>query len=128
MSPTDFSQHPLIRRLAVVDYARPTLDRDRAAAALAEHFTQLGVAPLPVRWVVDAEAGYAHVMRAARSAAWSAAESAAWSAARSAAWSAAESAAESAARSAARSAAASAAEGAAYQRMADKLIELLVAA
>jgi len=50
---------------------------------------------------------------------------AAWSAARSAAWSAAESAAWSAAESAARSAAESAAESAAYEKFADKLLELM---
>jgi hypothetical protein len=65
------------------------------------------------------------------SAAWSAAESAAWSAAESAAWSAARSAAESAAwsaaRSAAESAAWSAARSAAFEKFADKLLELLKA-
>jgi hypothetical protein len=76
---------------------------------------------------------------AAESAAWSAAESAAWSAVWSAAWSAAWSAesaawsAVSAAESAASAASAawsavSAAESAAYERYADKLLELLSAA
>jgi hypothetical protein len=69
------------------------LDRARAEAALAEHFRALGLNPLPVVWVTDAEVAYLRVFRAAESAAGSAAESAAWSAARSAARSAAWSAA-----------------------------------
>ena len=69
----------------------------------------------------------ASAARSAESAAWSAARSAARSAAESAAWSAAGSAAESAAWGAARSAA-SAARSAAYEKMADKLIELIESA
>ena len=58
-----------------------------------EHFSALGLPPMPIHWVDDAKAGYLYVIRLARSAAESAAESAAWSAARSAARSASESAA-----------------------------------
>ncbi len=85
----------MIDRLEAVDHARPAIDTLAVEAAIREHFVRLGIEPLPVRWLDDAEQGI--------SAAWSAAGSAARSAARSAAWSAARSAAESAAESAARS-------------------------
>jgi hypothetical protein len=111
----------IIQRLAAVDHCRRLMvDRLAVERALVEHFRRLGIEPLPVRWVNDAEVGYLTCFqiareagRAAWSAAWNAAESAAWSAARSAALSAAWRAAESAARSAAESAAWRAAESAA---------------
>ena len=99
----------IVNRLSNVDVLFPVLNRKTVEKAFVEHFDRLGVEPLPVRWVEDAEKGYS----AARSAAWSAAESAAGSAARSAAYSAAGSAARSAAYSAAGSAARSAAGSAA---------------
>lgn len=71
----------------------PAVDRPAVERAITLHLERLGLAPLPVRWVLDAEDGLKAVFREAESAA----ESAAWSAALSAARSAAESAAESAA-------------------------------
>jgi hypothetical protein len=118
----------IIDRLAAVDRTRPVIDQARVEVALRDHLNRLGLAPIPVRWVTDAEMGYRLVYdkesaaenaarnaaeRAARRAAWSAALSAAWRATESAAWSAAWSAAESAGWRATESAAWSAAESAA---------------
>jgi hypothetical protein len=100
------------------DLKKQVVDSIRGILSLHETAIKTGV------W--DAESAWSAAESAAESAAWSA-ESAAWSAesaARSAAWSA-----ESAARSAAWSAesAAWSAESAAYERYADKLIEILKA-
>ena len=62
----------IVNRLSNVDVLFPVLNRKTVEKAFVEHFDRLGVEPLPVRWVEDAEKGYS----AARSAAWSAAESA----------------------------------------------------
>src|SRR5437868_6828531 len=78
----------ITRRLAAIDHVRPVVDRVAVERALGEHFCRLGIDPLPVRWVNDAETGYLacyEIARDAESAAWSAAWSAAGSAARSAA-------------------------------------------
>jgi len=112
----------IVARLGAVDRLRPRVDRAAVEAAIMAHLRALDLPEMPVRWMEDAERGYAAVLEKAESAAWSAAWSAARSAARSAAWSAARSAArsaawsaaESAAWSAARSAARSAAESAAW--------------
>ena len=68
-------------------------DKTVIAQCFSEHFAALGMTPLPIRWVADANEGYLYVTKLARSAAESAARSAAESIARSAARSAAESAA-----------------------------------
>ena len=80
----------IINALAAIPKHEYRCDKATVAACFAEHFRLLGMKPLPIRWVDDAQAGYEYVTKIA-SAAWSAAESAAWSAARSAAWSAARS-------------------------------------
>jgi hypothetical protein len=84
----------IVERLERVSRGEFRVDPLAAEQALAQHFRALGLEPLPVRWVTDAEAAYLAVFdkaRGAAEAARSAAESAAWSAARSAARSAAPS-------------------------------------
>ena len=66
----------IIDRLAAVSRTSPTIDRERAEQAFAAHLLALGLTPVPVRWVVDAGAGWSAARSAAESAAWSAAESA----------------------------------------------------
>src|SRR5450759_4713753 len=74
----------IITRLAAIDRERPHLDRVAAETAIREHFHALGITPLPVQWVDDAEQGYL----AAWSAAWPVAREAAEAAASEEWWAA----------------------------------------
>lgn len=60
----------VIARLAAIDRARPTLDRERVETALTRHFVEVGMPPLPLRWVRDAEEGFLAAAGAAKSTDW----------------------------------------------------------
>jgi hypothetical protein len=49
--------------LPEIDYAHPVIERDRAASGLVEHLRLLGLAPVRVRWMPDAEEGYLRAER-----------------------------------------------------------------
>src|ERR1700730_16094385 len=52
-----------LRRLPEIDYAHPVIERDRAASGLIEHMRLLGLEPVRVRWLPDAEEGYLRAER-----------------------------------------------------------------
>ena len=66
MSETD----DLVRRLPAIDYAHPVIDRDRAVSGLIGHMKLLGLEPIRVRWMPDAEEGFLRAERGPGSSEW----------------------------------------------------------
>jgi hypothetical protein len=60
----------LLRRLPEIDYAHPGIDRHRAASGLIEHMKLLGLEPVRVRWLPDAEEGYLRAERGPGNSDW----------------------------------------------------------
>ncbi len=60
----------LRRRLPEIDYANPAIERDHAAAGLIEHLRRLGLEPVRVRWMPDAEEGFLRAERGPGNSDW----------------------------------------------------------
>ena len=57
-SPFTAKTQEIIDTLALIDKEHPHLDKHVIESCFEEHLSLLGLKPLPVHWVADAQAGY----------------------------------------------------------------------
>jgi hypothetical protein len=59
-----------IQQLPEIHYSHPTIDEDRAGRELVKHLEMLGLSPVRVRWMPDAEEGYLRAERGPGNSDW----------------------------------------------------------
>ena len=59
-----------LRELPEIDYSNPAIDQERAGRELIKHVEMVGLSPVRVRWMPDAEEGYLQAERGPRNSQW----------------------------------------------------------
>lgn len=59
-----------LHQLPKIDYAHPAIDQERAGRGLLQHVEMLGLSPVRIRWMPDAEEGYLRAERGPGNSDW----------------------------------------------------------